>query len=72
MKTSSVSPIYYYMLSLILIYPDLIGRTRRSWRSEVYLAFHKATLVRDANGVVAKVKAENGNWYAQYQFKCKT
>ncbi|KAH9009543.1 hypothetical protein EDB84DRAFT_1571153 [Lactarius hengduanensis] len=50
---------------------NILRRSRRDWYSNCYQSFEKAQIQRDAIGKVVQTKAEDGQTYTNYVFKCK-
>ncbi|KAH9172048.1 hypothetical protein EDB89DRAFT_2070200 [Lactarius sanguifluus] len=50
---------------------NTLRRTRRDWFSTCYKSFEKAKIQRDADSMVVKTKADDGQVFINYIFKCK-
>ncbi|KAH9008006.1 hypothetical protein EDB84DRAFT_1599293 [Lactarius hengduanensis] len=50
---------------------NILRCSRRDWYSNCYQSFEKAQIQRDAIGKVVQTKAEDGQTYTNYVFKCK-
>ncbi|KAH9006666.1 hypothetical protein EDB84DRAFT_1573015 [Lactarius hengduanensis] len=50
---------------------NILRRSRRDWYSNCYQSFEKAQIQHDAIGKVVQTKAEDGQTYTNYVFKCK-